>query len=212
MLTHTKWCDFYWRRHGCRWGSSCTHAHSISEYRGPRDEWWSWYKNQWDLASSRWVSYDAVDDRVDYERIEAPAGDGGVGDGDVAGDGGGDGVGSGDAGVGKLAWDGWAFCADDNGGDVADGDGGGDGVGKLAFDGWAFGGDDDGGDVADCVGMALLASAGEVAVVIDMIYEGSSGAVAVKIDVIDVIDEDCWIEMITSTVVIAERPWLDLME
>ena len=55
-------------------------------------------------------------------------------------------------------------------------------------------------------------ASGEVAVVIDMIYEACSGAVAVKIDVIDVTDEDCWIEMITSTAVIAKRPWLDLME
>jgi hypothetical protein len=34
----TKWCEFYWRSHGCKWGHHCTHAHNIWEYRGPDDE------------------------------------------------------------------------------------------------------------------------------------------------------------------------------
>ena len=35
-----KWCDFFWRSHGCRWGNKCTHAHSIHDYRGARNDPW----------------------------------------------------------------------------------------------------------------------------------------------------------------------------
>ena len=39
----TKWCEFYWRSHGCRHGWNCRHAHTIEEYRGPRDEYVNYY-------------------------------------------------------------------------------------------------------------------------------------------------------------------------
>ena len=28
----SKWCEFVWRSRGCRWGSSCYHAHTWAEY------------------------------------------------------------------------------------------------------------------------------------------------------------------------------------
>ena len=35
----TKWCDFVYRSHGCRYGDYCMHAHTIYDYRGPKDKY-----------------------------------------------------------------------------------------------------------------------------------------------------------------------------
>lgn len=42
-LYKTKWCEFHWRRHGCRYGAACDHAHGIEDYKGPRDKWVEYY-------------------------------------------------------------------------------------------------------------------------------------------------------------------------
>jgi hypothetical protein len=34
-LHKTKWCEFYWRSHGCYHGNNCSHAHFWHEYCGP---------------------------------------------------------------------------------------------------------------------------------------------------------------------------------
>ena len=39
----TRWCDFYWRSHGCRHGRRCQHAHDIADYRGGYDRWVQYY-------------------------------------------------------------------------------------------------------------------------------------------------------------------------
>ena len=39
----TKWCDFFWRSHGCKHGEHCQHAHYIQEYKGPLDYWVQYY-------------------------------------------------------------------------------------------------------------------------------------------------------------------------
>ena len=31
----TRWCDFHFRSHGCRFGDNCNHAHSYRDYKGP---------------------------------------------------------------------------------------------------------------------------------------------------------------------------------
>ena len=38
-----QWCDFHWRKHGCRNGDHCNHAHGIADYKGPYDQWVQWY-------------------------------------------------------------------------------------------------------------------------------------------------------------------------
>ena len=34
-LYKSKFCEFVWRSHGCRYGDKCWHAHSWQDYRGP---------------------------------------------------------------------------------------------------------------------------------------------------------------------------------
>ena len=54
-----KWCDFFWRSHGCRWGNRCTHAHSIHDFNGPRDDAWLLYLQEQELrlraAAEHWA-------------------------------------------------------------------------------------------------------------------------------------------------------------
>ena len=68
----TKWCEFYWRSHGCRWDADCRHCHSIAEFRGdPADPWYQWYKGQWTAAEQRWNARDAhASDRPPLNRAD----------------------------------------------------------------------------------------------------------------------------------------------
>ena len=57
---NTKWCQFYWRSHGCRWRELCDHAHSISEFRGDvrSDRYAQWYRQKWHQADARWIDWE----------------------------------------------------------------------------------------------------------------------------------------------------------
>ena len=50
MADKTRWCEWFYSSHGCRWGDRCSHAHY---WRWSNGRWKNWSEDDW-WASDDW--------------------------------------------------------------------------------------------------------------------------------------------------------------